>query len=80
MEYQKKQATTLNTQIIEMERKIDRLVDLIVDANSLIIRLNYEKRLNNWSRIRTLSLNCFLSEPLSWKRNEGLRTVKTTLC
>ncbi len=122
VDYQKKRETTLKTKTIEMERKIDRLVDLIVDANSAKIRANYEKRLNNLERGKLLLeekivkcgtpirdydetlktsmdllanplilwgsqrledkravLKLVFSEPLSWKRNEGPRTPKTTL-
>jgi len=122
VDYQKKRATTLKTQTIEIERKIDKLVDLIVDVNSPNIRANYEKRLNNLERDKLLLeekiakcgrpirdydetlrtamdflsnplilwgserlenkravLKLVFSEPLSWKRNEGLRTAKTTL-
>ncbi len=122
VDYQKKRATTLKTKTIEMERKIDTLVDLIVDANSPNLRANYEKRLNNLERDKLLLeeriakcgrpirdydetlrtamdflsnplilwgserledkrtvLKLVFSEPLSWKRNEGLRTAKTTI-
>ena len=122
VDYQKKRAATLKTKTIEMERKIDTLVDLIVDATSPNIRVNYEKRLSNLERDKLLLgeriakcgrpirdydetlrtamdflsnplilwgsdrledkravLKLVFSEPLSWKRNEGLRTAKTTL-
>ncbi|NQZ10813.1 MAG: recombinase family protein [Algicola sp.] len=122
VQYQKKRIGTLKAQKIEVESKVDTLIDLIMDANSPSLRKNYEKRLNTMERdklvleekivncgrptrdynttLRTamdfLANPCILwssdrledkhavlklvfSENLTWKRNEGLRTPKTTL-
>ncbi len=45
-EYQKKRADTLKIQRIQIERKTEKLIDLIVDASSPTITASYEKRMN----------------------------------
>ena len=52
VQYQQKRIKTLKAQAVEIERKIDALIDLAVDASSPSSRANYEKRMNVLERDR----------------------------